>query len=340
MKRPKIFKGAMGSLLALGLAGAIAASAAAAPPAQTANPTLEGPAQNPFVGDKLTVSNGGWSGSPTKFSYEWKRCDPTGDRRNCVTIPGATSQSYTVSKADVNHKLDAIVTASNADGSASSDASSGVVSDAAPPANLTRPTISGSPTVGSTLTANNGTWRGATSFGYVWQQCDQNGNSCVNIAGATGRTYGVRSADVGHELRVQVTGRNRFGNTPVLSNLTPVVTSNTPTTTSTTVVTTTVAGNKAPTIQFLSLKRIGQRIYARFYVCDDGSGRVTVIERDNKARALSITRRFAVSPCATYTRNWLLAARFRHPGRFAVTLRAQDRSGRLSLIRSRSLTFR
>ena len=32
-----------------------------------------------------------------------------------------------------------------------------------------------------------------------------------------------------------------------------------------------VAGNHAPTMVFLSLKRLGKRVYARFRVCDDAS---------------------------------------------------------------------
>lgn len=224
-----------GGLVALAVAGLIAATAAAAsgPPKQTSNPTLQ-PGQEASVGDTLSISNGGWSGNPTSYSYQWKRCDPVGDRQNCVTIQGATSQSYKVRKADVNHKLDAIVTATNADGSASSDASSDVIADAAPPTNKTRPAISGSASVGSTLSTNNGSWLGATSFSYAWQQCDQNGNKCATISGATGKTYGVRSADVGHELRVQVTAQNKYGSARSDSNLTAVVTSNTTTATVTT----------------------------------------------------------------------------------------------------------
>jgi hypothetical protein len=88
------------------------------------------------------------------------------------------------------------------------------------------------------------------------------------------------------------------------------------------------------------LRRVGVRVYARFRVCDDRTGRVTVIERDNKARALSYQRRLAVTlvqSCGTFSRNWVPAARFRGPGRFVVTLRAVDRSGRLSRLVSRSL---
>ncbi len=338
------FLSAMTALLAtLGATALIATTASArtaSKPVQTSNPTLQGPATHPFVGDKLSTSNGTWSGSPTAYTYQWDRCDAVGDRQNCVAIAGETSQSYTVTKLDVNHTLDALVTATNADGSTTADTQgSGVVADAVPPVDKTHPTITGSASVGSTLTANDGTWTGATSFTYTWQLCDQNGNNCADIAGATGKTYGVRSSDVGHELRVRVKASNKFGSTSASSDFTAAVTANTQTTTTT--VTTTVPAKQAPTISFLSLKRVGLKLYARFRVCDNSGGRISVTERDNKTRALAFARHFAVTPqgCGTYARNWALLKRFRSPGRLVVTLRASDASGRLSRLVSRSVTI-
>jgi hypothetical protein len=333
MKRRHI----VGGLAALALAATLTSTALAAVPRQTGNPTLQ-PGGQPYVGDTISISNGSWANSPTRFTYRWERCDAVGDRRNCVPIAGATSQSYTVVKADANHKLRGVVTATNADGSATADATSPVVLDTVAPVNTVRPTISGSPTVGATLTANNGTWRGAASFGYVWQQCDLNGNNCAGISGATGKTYGVRLADVGQRLRVEVTATNKYGSTKAYSDRTALITANTQTTT--TVVTTPAPANKPPSISFLSLKRIGMKLYVRFRTCDDSGARIRIVERDNKNRALSYTRRLAVPGCGTYARNWQLIPRFRSPGRLVVTLRAQDNSGRLSRLVSRSIQIR
>jgi hypothetical protein len=329
-------------IAALAVAGLVAATASArssAVPAATAQPTLQGQSAQPFVGDKLTVTNGSWSGSPIKYSYQWDRCDPTGDRQNCVPIAGATSQSYTVATADINHTLHANVFATNADGTGKADTKgSGVVAARGAPKNTARPTISGVPVVGSTLTVNNGTWTGASTFSYQWLQCDVNGNNCVEIAGATGKTYGVRSTDTGHELLAQVKATNRFGSTTAESDRTVPGTVTVQTTT--TVVT--VPGDQAPTISFVSLKRVGFKLYARFRVCDDSGTRVTVTARDNKARRLSYTRRFFVTPlsCGTYARNWSVISRFRSPGRLVVTLRAADQGGHLSRLVSRSVTIR
>lgn len=306
-------------------------------PAPTAGPTLQGQAAQPFVGDKLTVSNGTWSGSPTKYAYQWDRCDPTGDRVNCVPITGATSQTYTVATADIDHTLHATVSATNADGTAKADAKpSGVAAARTSPKNIARPTITGTPAVvGNTLTALNGTWTGATTFSYQWQQCDQNGNNCADIDGATGRTYGVRSNDTGRELFVRVKVSNRFGSTTADSDRTAPATVTVQTTT---VVQTVVKTNQAPTITFLSLKRVGQKLYARFRVCDDSGARVTITERDTKAHTLGYTRHFSAT-CGTYARNWLLIKRFRSHGHLVVTLRAADRSGKPSRLVSRAITI-
>lgn len=74
----------------------------------------------------------------------------------------------------------------------------------------------------------------------------------------------------------------------------------------------TVQGNKAPSLAFVSLRRIGSRVFVRFRVCDDGMSRITVIERDSKARALSAQRRFRVTrtvSCGSFARNWRPARR-------------------------------
>jgi len=333
------------ALVVVGAAALIAATAsaqAAAKPTLTASPALQGSVAHPFVGDKLTTTNGQWSNSPTGYTYQWQRCDATGDRQNCVPIVGATSQSYTVQKDDVGHTLDAVVTATNADGSTSASTNgSGVAAEATAPVNKSRPTISGTAAVGETLTANSGTWTGAVSFTHQWQVCDANGNNCVDIVGAMGTTYGVRSSDVGRELRIRVKASNKFGSTTATSNFTSIVTANTQTTT--TVITTTVPGAQPPAIRFLSLRRVGMKLYARFRVCHSSGGRVTVTERDNKARTLAYARHFVVRPvgCATYLRSWMVISRFRSPaGRLVVTLRASDSAGRLSRLVSRFVAVR
>jgi hypothetical protein len=306
----------------------ITAVATAAAPSNTAPPVVAGTAK---VGQTLTVSNGTWTGSPTGFAYQWQRCTSS----SCVDITGATKQTYLIVDADAGHTLRAVVTASNADGKSTANSNqTEVVAASGGPVNTIKPAILGDAFVGQELTATNGRWTGSpTSFAYQWLRCDGVGADCFPVAGATGKTYGVRFADVFSTLRVDVTAKNADGSTTARSDHTDLVQPIQPVPT---------PGNKAPTISFLSLRWRGVSVYARFKVCDDRPKSVMVVERDSKRGALAYVRRFSVvpNPCVTATRHWVPAARFRTAGRFVVTLRAVDKSGASSRFVSRSLVKR
>jgi Polysaccharide lyase len=95
-----------------------------------------------------------------------------------------------------------------------------------PPLNVTLPTISGSPQVGGSLTADPGYWSSseAISYAYQWQRCDTYGSNCASIAGAIAQVYAVTSADVGATLRIVVTARNSAGSSYATSAQTASVT--------------------------------------------------------------------------------------------------------------------
>jgi len=96
------------------------------PPVSTGLPVISG---SVVVGQVLSGSTGSWTGSPTSYAYEWRRCDATG--AGCAAIAGATAASYTLAAADVGHTLRVAVTASNSAGSATAvSAATGVVSAA------------------------------------------------------------------------------------------------------------------------------------------------------------------------------------------------------------------
>jgi hypothetical protein len=326
----------------MGVLAAAASARESAVPQNTVSPSISGAARE---GATLTAANGSWANSPTAFAYQWQRC--ASDGSGCGDITGATQQTYKPVTGDVSHTLRVSVTATNSDGKsapASSDASE-VVAAANGPTNTVKPSVSGTAAVGEQLTVSNGTWSATpSSFSRQWQRCDQDGTGCRNIAGATGQSYGVGSADVGRRLRALVTARTSNGGVATAtSNASGLVIAQTTTVTTTTTTTTTTPGNRAPTIRFLALRRLGVRVYARFRVCDDRAGKIGVIERDTKARQLSYRRRFAVvltGSCGTFSRNWIPAPRFRGSGRFVVTLRAVDKSGRPSRMVSRSLLNR
>jgi large repetitive protein len=98
---------------------------------------------------------------------------------------------------------------------------------ATPPANVTPPAISGSATVGQTLSASTGSWSGTTPITYTfqWRRCDSSGGSCSTISGAADQTYTLTSADDAHTIRVLVTATNSAGSASQSSAATAVVTS-------------------------------------------------------------------------------------------------------------------
>jgi hypothetical protein len=316
------------ALLAVLTAGVLAASAFAAAPGNTAPPTVTG---TPQVGNTLSTSNGTWTGTPSSYSYHWQRC--TGS--TCTTIAGATAQSYLIVSADAGHTLRSVVTAANTDGkSTANSAQTATVSAGNGPRNTLLPVILGDAYVDQLLTAGNGKWTAVPdSYTYRWFQCNSAGGSCTPIAGATHVRYRVRLADLYQTLRVTVTAHTAAGTRTATSPssdqvqlVQPVV----------------VAGNNTPTLRFTSLKRLGNRVYARFSVCDD-SGRISILERDSKTGTPGYVRKYAVTTtsCVTATRSWMPAPRFRvKGGTLHVTLQAVDKSGKRSHLITRSLRWR
>jgi hypothetical protein len=90
------------------------APAPVAAPTSTALPTISG---SSIVGQSLSASTGTWSGSPTSYAYQWRRCDSAG--ASCANISGGTGTSYVLQSADGGSTLRVVVTATNTGGSAS-----------------------------------------------------------------------------------------------------------------------------------------------------------------------------------------------------------------------------
>jgi hypothetical protein len=196
-------------------------------PVNTSPPQLSGTARD---GETLSVTKGSWDNSPTSFARAWLRCDSSG--HSCSPISGQTGNDYRLVSADVGHRIQATVTATNQYGStkASSNLSDVVVAKGLGPASTSPPVVSGTAQVGQKLTLSQGSWSGSTpmSFSYGWQRCDSNGNSCAAISGATRANYTVASADLGHTLRGFVRASNSFGASTATSVPTAVVTQGLP----------------------------------------------------------------------------------------------------------------
>jgi hypothetical protein len=76
------------------------------------------------------------------------------------------------------------------------------------PVNTSAPAISGTGTVGQTLSCTQGNWTYVpTSYAYQWRR------GAANIAGATAATHVLVAADSGTSLTCQVTATNAAGST-------------------------------------------------------------------------------------------------------------------------------
>lgn len=76
------------------------------------------------------------------------------------------------------------------------------------PENVLPPFVSGTPKVGTVLTANIGGWIGASSYAYTWK------GTGTLIPGATGKTYTPVVGDVGKIITVEVIATNSIGASP------------------------------------------------------------------------------------------------------------------------------
>jgi hypothetical protein len=202
---------------------AIATTAAEPAPVNVSPPTISGSAQD---GALLTAEPGSWSNSPSSYAFQWLRCDSAGG--SCAAIAGANSQHYTVSSADVGHRLRVLVTASNGGGSgtASSQPTAVVEPSGSAPANTAVPQISGTAEQGAALTVSNGSWSGTQPIGfdYNWQRCDPAGGNCVTVVShTTSARYTLSGGDVGHAIRAQVTAKNARGSSTATTRPTAVV---------------------------------------------------------------------------------------------------------------------
>jgi hypothetical protein len=158
-------------------------------------PSITGTAQ---VGSTVFAVTGTWAPQPDSFTFKWWS--------NGVAISGATGSAYTLVQADLGKKITLTVTANKAGYTSlakSSAATATVVAAPSPVAFTTvpTPTISGTPKVGTPLTAATGTWSPVpTTFAYRWFVAN------VAVTGATASTYTPVAADVGKRITVTVTG--------------------------------------------------------------------------------------------------------------------------------------
>jgi hypothetical protein len=194
-----------GSVYAVSSAGRtdiIGATATA--PVNTVAPVVSG---SPYVGDLLTTTDGTWTGTPTSYSYQWKRG---------ATNIGTNANTYTLVTADADTNITCVVTATNATGS--TNATSNIFT----PLGLSAPVIDDLPVIdgittwvaGDTISFTGNTWDGnpVPTLTYQWLR---NGS---NITGETNNTYLLDVADVGQLISVKCTATNSQGTAFETSN--------------------------------------------------------------------------------------------------------------------------
>lgn len=173
-------------------------------PVALAPPTISGTQQQ---GAKLTGSAGSWAGSGTvAFEYQWSRCSATGAR--CSSIRGATRDTYTEVAADVGQALALTVHATDSTGTtvAYSSLIGVIAARSSTLAATAQPALTGTPTVGGTLSVAGGSLTlAAGTSSFTWLRCNARARLCVPIPGAADPGYTVTAADAGHALVAQIT---------------------------------------------------------------------------------------------------------------------------------------
>jgi hypothetical protein len=177
-------------------------------------------------GQTLSAEPAIWTGSgQIAPSLRWQRCDVAGE--GCVEIEGAVAATYALGAADVAHSIRVLETVSNTEESQSADSppTTPIGEEPTAPIEVIEPTIQGPATVGQTFEAEAGTWAGSQpiAFAYQWQRCDEDGEGCADVEGATGSRYTLVGPDVGSTMRVLVTASNVAGSTETTSGQSEVV---------------------------------------------------------------------------------------------------------------------
>jgi hypothetical protein len=197
----------------------VANTAPTASGAPTVNPAT------PVVGDTLSASDAvvTWGGSnrlPT--TYQWQACTPA-----CADINGATGPTYNVAAGDVTKAFRVVATQANSTGQTASATSLTTAATAdSPAAIITGAAISGTPTVGQTLTAA-ATFSGSNlgALHYAWTRCAP---TCSTTVGTDTSSYTLLDADATTSIQVTVTQGNSANTASSTSPESAVVADSTP----------------------------------------------------------------------------------------------------------------
>jgi hypothetical protein len=151
------------------------------------------PDADPKVGETVTADPGTWSATPDAFTYRWFQAgtaEPIGTSKDLVVPAGALGKVLTVEVTATK--------AGYATGVATSDASAAVAQGVL--ASTAKPTVSGAVSVGSTVSALEGTWS-ATPDGYTYEWFQSGTPTAIG----TGKELTIPAGALGKTLTVKVT---------------------------------------------------------------------------------------------------------------------------------------
>lgn len=174
----------------------------------------------------IPTSNGGTiSGIRVEYSLD-------GDTWHLSQLLPANSTSHTISGLTNGTTYFVRVTAVTAAGNGAYAISGDSIVPASNPINTTLPTVSGSASYGSILSANPGSWnsngRTLGNINYQWQYSNNSGSTWNDLTGETSDQLTI-SGNIGAQLRVKVSRSNAVGSTTVYSSATFAVTASAPT---------------------------------------------------------------------------------------------------------------
>lgn len=179
----------LGALVGWILVPASAQAAAADDPFIVTPPSVSGTAR---WGENLAADTGSWDPADTTVQRQWLR--------NGVAVPGETGASYRINDVHDLFKVFSVRVQPVGRPDLAVESAPSERSVRATFTNTSRPTVTGTLKHGTTLTAKVGTWsRGALHYKYQWFSGGK------PVTGATQFRYTLRSSDVGHTIRVEVT---------------------------------------------------------------------------------------------------------------------------------------
>lgn len=172
-------------------------------------PVIRGAAR---YNEELTIGGGNWRPQPVDVAYQWYR--------DGAAIPGAVDPTYVLGLDDIGATITVSATGSKS-GYATVSQFSAAVGPVQPGRIVApRPDLIGTAQSGQTLSIDTSAWTPVgIDIAYRWQR-NGGGSGYQDIAGATGATYVLGSADVGRRVRL-VVDVSLEGYTPVQRTTAP-----------------------------------------------------------------------------------------------------------------------